>query len=106
MSIRTISAGILCFFCAGQLLSQSGPPRKRLLVLGEEKGYRHEAIPHAMATIEKLGRETGLWDTVIRTDTEPLTKKKLEYNAKDLNDFDAVLFYTGGNLEMDDRQKA
>jgi hypothetical protein len=28
------------------------------------------------------GRETGLWDTVIRTDTEALTKKKLEYNAR------------------------
>ena len=59
-----------------------------------------------MATIEQLGRESGLWETTIRTDTEPLTKKKLEYNAKNLNDFDAVLFYTGGALEMDDRQKA
>ena len=42
----------------------------------------------------------------IRTDTEALTKKKLEYNAKNLNDFDAVLFFTGGDLEMDDQQKA
>ena len=37
---------------------------------------------------------------------KPLTKKKLEFNAKNLNDFDAVLFYTGGTLEMDDQQKA
>src|SRR5438552_2700859 len=87
-------------------LAQNNRPRKRLLVIGEEKGFRHEAIAHAMATIERLGRETGAWDTYIRTDTEPLTKKKLEYNAKNLNDFDAVLFYTGGNLEMDDQQKA
>ena len=49
--------------------AQTSAPRKKLLVIGEEKGYRHEAIPHAMATIERLGRETGLWDTVIRTDT-------------------------------------
>ena len=82
------------------------PPRKKLLAIGEEKGYRHEAVTHALATIERLGRQTGLWDTYIRTDTEPLTKKKLEYNAKNLNDFDAVLFYTGGTLEMDDQQKA
>src|SRR5262249_5808512 len=81
-------------------------PRKKLLVIGEEKGYRHEAVPHAMATIERLGHETGLWDTTIRTDTEALTKKKLEYNARNLNDFDAVVFYTGGTLEMDDQQKA
>ena len=59
-----------------------------------------------MATIERLGRETGLWDTTLRTDTEALTKKKLEYNAKNLDDFDAVLFFTGGSLEMDAQQKA
>ena len=82
------------------------PPKKHLLVIGEEKGYRHEAVSHAMATIERLGTETGLWDTTLRTDTEALTKKKLEYNAKNLNDFDAVLFYTGGDLEMDAQQKA
>lgn len=79
---------------------------KQLLAIGEEKGYRHEAVTHALATIERLGRETGLWDTYIRTDTEALTKKKLEFNAKNLNDFDGVLFYTGGNLEMDEQQKA
>lgn len=82
------------------------PARKRLLVIGDEKGYRHEAVTHAMVTIARLGRETGLWDTVIRTDTEPLTKRKLEYNAKTLNDFDAVLFYTGGTPSMDEQQKA
>lgn len=85
--------------------SQTPVHRKQLLAIGEEKGYRHETVSHALATIERLGRETGLWDTTIRTDTEPLTKKKLEYNAKNLNDFDAVLFYTGGTLEMDDQQK-
>jgi len=90
-----------CLVAGAQLGAQVQPPRKRLLVIGEEKGYRHEAVTHAMVTIERLGKETGLWDTVIRTDTEALTKKKLEYNAKNLNDFDAVVFYTGGTLEMD-----
>src|SRR6201992_182628 len=80
--------------------------KKHLLVLGEEKGYRHESVSHAMAVIEQLGEKTGLWDTVIRTDTEILTKKKLEYNAKNLNDFDAVMFFSGGKLNMDEQQKA
>jgi uncharacterized protein len=92
---------------AGQTAAQSAAPaKKHLLFIGEEKGYRHEAVSHAMATIERLGKQTGLWDTTLRTDTEALTKKKLEYNAKNLNDFDAVLFYTGGDLEMDAQQKA
>ena len=89
--------------------SQNAVPvatRKHLLAFGEEKGYRHEAVSHVLATVERLGLETGLWETTIRTDTEVLTKKKLEFNAKNLNNFDAVLFYTGGTLEMDDSQKA
>ncbi len=82
------------------------PKRKKILAIGEEKGYRHAAVTHALVTIERLGRESGQWDTVIRTDTEALTKQKLEYNAPNLNDFDAVVFYTGGNLEMTAQQKA
>jgi type 1 glutamine amidotransferase len=98
----------LCNVCVAQssATAQSAASPKQLLVIGEEKGYRHEAVSHAMATIERLGRETGLWSTTLRTDSEALTKKKLEYNAKNLNDFDGVLFFTGGDLEMDAQQKA
>jgi len=101
--VLLISCVAFCGRCEAQTADQ---PMKHLLALGEEKGYRHEAVSHAIATIERLGRATGLWTTTIRTDTEVLTKKKLEYNAKNLNDFDAVLFYTGGELEMNDEQKA
>src|SRR6266850_1427143 len=100
--VRLVLAGAL----GAAIMAQGAASRKRLLVIGEEKGYRHEAVTHAMVTIERLGRETNLWDTVIRTDTEALTKTKLEYNAKNLNDFDAVIFYTGGTLEMDDQKRA
>src|SRR5258705_5053416 len=100
--VRLALVGVL----SATVMAQTAAPRKRLLVIGEEKGYRHEAVTHAMVTIERLGRDTGLWDTVIRTDTEALTKTKLEYNARTLNDFDVVLFYTGGTLEMDDQKKA
>ena len=99
--------GLIFLLCACCVSAQSPQPkRKQLLAIGEQKGYRHEAVSHALATIERLGHESGLWDTTIRTDTEALTKKKLEYNAKNLNDFDAVLFFTGGELEMDAQQKA
>src|SRR6266481_1508392 len=107
-SIRIVAI-VLCLAFSGRCSAQGqagAQPMKHLLVLGEEKGYRHESVSHAMATIERLGRESGLWATTIRTDTEVLTKQKLEYNAKNLNDFDAVLFYTGGDLEMNAEQKA
>jgi type 1 glutamine amidotransferase len=98
-----IILAVLCGFSTAQSDTQ---PKKHILVIGEEKGYRHEAISHAMATIERLGTETGLWDSTLRTDAEALTKKKLEYNAKNLTNFDAVLFFTGGDLEMDAQQKS
>jgi type 1 glutamine amidotransferase len=103
---RSLTVFFLVLIACGQSPAQSAHPRKQLLVIGEEKGYRHQAVSHALATIERLGTETDLWDTTIRTDTEALTKKRLEYNAKNLNNFDAVLFFTGGELEMDPQQKA
>ena len=93
-------------FCGIGLAQTTPPQKKHLLVLGEEHGYRHQSVSHAMAIIERLGRETGLWDTVLRTDTEVLTRQKLEYNAKNLNDFDVLLFFTGGDLALGAQQKA
>lgn len=99
----TIVLAVLSGFCTAQSVSQ---PKKHILVIGEEKGYRHESVSHAMATIERLGTETGLWDSMLRTDPEPLTKQKLEYNAKNLTSFDVVLFFTGGDLGMNAQQKS
>jgi type 1 glutamine amidotransferase len=80
---------------------------KHILVIGQSKGYEHDSISDAMATIYNLGRESGLWDTTLRTDTELLTKKDLARNAKNLNYFDLVVFAsTTGELDLDARQKA
>jgi len=46
-----------------------------------------------------------LWDTAIRTETEAVTNKKLEYNAKNLNDLRWRAFLHWGMLEMDEQQK-
>ncbi len=82
------------------------PARKKLLFIGEVKGFEHDSVSHAMATIERLGQQSGLWDTYLRTDSELLTKQKLSNNAKNLNYFDAVMFYTTGELDLNDEQKA
>jgi type 1 glutamine amidotransferase len=105
--VSAVVFGVLVVVVASSMAAQEpAPSRKRILVVGDEKGYRHEAVTHAMVTLQRLGRQSGLWDTVIRTDPEPLTKSKLEYNARNLNDFDAVVFYTGGTLAMTEEQKA
>jgi len=79
---------------------------KHVLVIGQTKGFEHDSIPDAMAAVYNMGKESGLWDTVIRTDTELLTKKDLGRNAKNLSYFDVVVFAsTTGELDLDDTQK-
>ena len=59
-----------------------------------------------MATLYNLGRSSGRWDTYFRTDCTAITKKPLKWGAKNLDAFDAVAFFTDGDLDMDDSQKA
>ena len=79
--------------------------KKKLLAIGAVKGFQHDSVSHALATIERLGQESGIYDTFIKTDTQLITKQKLTGNAKNLDYFDAILFYTTGELDMDEQQK-
>ena len=80
---------------------------KRVLVIGDTKGFEHDSVSAAMAAIYNMGKQSGLWDTTLRTDTELLTKKKLDRNAKNLDYFDAIVFAsTTGELDLDPSQKA
>jgi uncharacterized protein len=91
---------------ASPLAAQAQAKKKRLLAIGASKGFQHDSISQALGTLWKLGQETGLWDTYIRTDTQLITKKKLTGNAKNIDYFDALFFYTTGELDLDDEQKA
>jgi type 1 glutamine amidotransferase len=83
-----------------------GEKKRRLLVIGQSKGYQHDSISTAMATLYNLGRSSKRWHTFFRTDCAAVTKKPLKWGAKNLDAFDAVAFFTDGDLDMDDSQKA
>jgi type 1 glutamine amidotransferase len=57
-------------------------PRK-ILVLGNARGYVHSSIPLAGKTIEELGKKTGAWTTT-------LTYDPADINAKNLEQYDAL----------------
>jgi type 1 glutamine amidotransferase len=60
-----------------------------------------------MANVWKWGHDTGLWDAYLRSDTELITKKKLDRNARNLDYFDAIVFASPtGELDLDDSQKS
>lgn len=103
MKIRPLASIVLLALAALPLAAQ---PRKKLLAIGAVKGWQHDSVSHALGTLWKIGQESKLYDTYIRTDTQLITKKPLQGNAKNLNFFDAIFFYTTGELDMDDQQKA
>jgi type 1 glutamine amidotransferase len=94
--------------------TNSVPHRKRVLAWADvSNGYQHDAVSHAIATIERLGYETGEYDTFIRTDSQLITKqpvlghdgKPLLY-AKNLNDFDAIFCFGVREVDLTVQQKA
>jgi hypothetical protein len=79
---------------------------KHVLVIGQTKDWEHDSVSAAMAAIYNMGKDSGLWDTTMRTDTKLLTKKELPRNAKNLSYFDLIVFAnTSGELDMDASQK-
>jgi type 1 glutamine amidotransferase len=85
------------------------PPRKRLLALGDtHTGYTHDSIGHALAVIDRLGHDSGLYDTYIRTDSQWITKQPVPAparNARNLDYFDAVFLFISGEGDWTDQQK-
>ena len=85
-----------------QRKTQEGPAMLHLLVVTVTKGFRHDSIPVAEATIKQLGDESGAWTTdFARTDDD--IKTKMTPDA--LKQYDAVVFAnTTGELPLPDPQ--
>src|SRR3979490_222158 len=102
----------LLMVAAGTPLS-SESPRKRLLAIGDVRtGYQHDSLSHALATIERLGRESGAYVTYIRTDSQLLSKQPItagqrkSINARNLDFFDAIFYMGTGEGDLTGQQKA
>jgi uncharacterized protein len=84
-------------------LHSQAPRRKRVLAWGDTiTAYQHDSISHALATMERLGRESGAFEMYIRTDSQLITKQPITggaRNTRNLDYFDAIFYYgTGDNL--------
>jgi type 1 glutamine amidotransferase len=90
------------------------PDRKQVLAWADVRsGVQHESVTRALVTIERLGRESGLFDTCIRTDSQLVTKQPIlmpgrtfPITDKNLDYFDAIFFFGVREIEIDERQKA
>jgi len=93
---------------------------QKILIVGDlhtGNQIAHDAVSHAMATLERLGRESGAYIAFLRTDTLLVTKGEVwgtgdyakggrrQARGRNLDYFDAVVFYTNGETEMTPAQK-
>ena len=89
-------------------------PKKRLLIWADTRNgvSQHDFTPHAMAIIERMGYESGLWDTYIRTDSEIISyqpQKTTGGNASggpSLNNVDAIFSLAHREAPLSASQKA
>jgi len=89
------------------------PGKKNVLVWADVRnGFQHDSISHAIATIERLGYESGLYDTFLRTDSQLITKHGVfgtdgqKVYGHDLNDFDVIFFFGVREIDLTAQQRA
>jgi uncharacterized protein len=72
---------------------------------------QHDSVSHALATIERLGYESGMWDTYIRTDSNivayqpKMTTGQPASGGPNLTSADAIFFMGHREIALDDQQK-
>jgi uncharacterized protein len=94
--------------------------KKKVLIVGDMhtgNQIAHDSVNHAMAVLERLGRESGAYIAFLRTDTQLVTKGEVwgagdyakggpkQAPGRNLDYFDAVVFYTNGETDMSAEQK-
>lgn len=102
-----VLAGVLAFSLAAPAMTAPAPTaKKRLLVITESKGFRHGCVTRkgdelslVEKTLTELGEKNG-FDVVCSQDS------RSAITAENLKTFDAVFFYTTGELPLSDTQKA
>ena len=109
----TAAAGLQSAPARRQGIQAPHPNRKQVLAWGDVRyGQQHDSVTRAMITIERLGRESGLYDTYIRTDSQLITKEPIvpegaqfPMTNKDLRYFHAIFFYGVREIALTPQQK-
>ncbi len=100
----------------GRGAGRGAAPRARKAVLAwadTRNGIaQHDSVSHALSVIERLGYESGAYDTFIRTDSNIISKHPTMTDGKpasggpDLTSVDAIFFLGHRDVPLDAQQKA
>ncbi|NBR07306.1 MAG: ThuA domain-containing protein [Planctomycetes bacterium] len=106
---KLFSLAVAALFLATNVsFSQESKSAKKLLVITESKGFVHGVVkrpkPEELCLVEKsliaLGKSSGMFEAVVTQDS------RTAITAENLQKYDAVFFYTTGELPLSDVQKA
>ncbi|HEY9232570.1 MAG TPA: ThuA domain-containing protein [Blastocatellia bacterium] len=79
----------------------AGHPRgkHKVLYVTHSAGFKHEVLPVSEEVMKEIGARSGLFEVTATKDCSLL-------NRESLKQYDAVVFYTTGELPISDEQKA
>ena len=91
------------------------PGRRKLLATADvQTGFHHDSISHALSTVAQIGRQAGAYVTMIRTDSQLITKRAVVgqgryegrgVNARTLDYYDAIFMLPSGYGTLTAEQK-
>src|SRR5258708_39323599 len=84
--------------CLAVLCTSVSAQPKRILYLTHSAGYRHDCLPVSAQVMREVAARSGKLEVVATEDVSLL-------NAAALSQFDAVFFFTSGELPVSDLQK-
>ena len=87
---------VACVFLASGLLAAQP---KRILYVTHSAGYRHDCLPISAEALRQVAARNGQLELTATEDLSLIT-------AAGLSEFDAVLFFTSGELALSETQKA
>lgn len=74
------------------------PKKGKLLYMTLSAGFHHDVVPFSTEIVKQIGDKSGAFDTTVTEDVGAFTKENLK-------NYDAVMFYTTGELPMTDAEK-
>jgi type 1 glutamine amidotransferase len=95
---RSIAVAFFVLAIAGTVVIAQPPAARRVLYLTQSAGFKHDVLPLSEKILSDIGQKHGFAVTV-SGDASTITAGSLEPYA-------AVVFYTTGELPMNDEQKA
>jgi len=95
VAVAAMSAAVLAFICT---VARAQDRPSRILYFTHSAGYRHDVIPASREILKRLGEMSPRFEVVTAEDVAV-------FSAENLRRYGAVMFFTTGELPVNDIQK-